>query len=529
MSRCPARLRHAPSRAAALLAAAALLLAGCSSPGSGATAEAPSGGASGAVVDGVPAELEAYYTQTVAWEDCEFERAAAGADEDLQCAEVEVPLDYDDPAGESTTLVMARLPAGGESRGSLLLNPGGPGASGVDAMLDAEYMVTGDVRDAYDVVGFDPRGVGRSAGIECLDDAELDAWRAEPAFDPDAQPVDDVREQYREIGERCVQNSGGIVAEMDTASAARDMDVLRAVLGEEKTHYLGFSYGTHLGAAYAELFPQRAGRLVLDGGVDPTLSNMDATTDQAAGFEDNLRHWVEVCQREYRGCAVGDGTVDQGVARVQELIASVEEQDVTGPDGRPVTATNVVEGILSPLYSTSTYPALDEALKKAGEGDYSMLMSLSDATHGRGPGGEYANNTTLAFTAVTCLDRSAEGVTDEQMDRHQEELEELAPTFGPYLGYGEAACQGWPVDPPAEQAPIDAEGSDPLLVIGTTHDPATPYEWSRALVDQLDSAALLTYDSYGHTAYTSGNRCVQDAVEAYLLDGVLPAEGTTCS
>lgn len=528
MSRRPALPRRARPSAAALTAAV-LLLSGCSSSGTGTAAEPSSGGASGAVVEGTPRELERFYTQTVTWGDCAFEVATRGADEDLQCADVQVPLDYDDPSGETVTVVMSRLPAAGDSRGSLLLNPGGPGVSGVDAMLNAEHTVTDDVREVYDVVSFDPRGVGRSAGIECLDDAEMDAWRAEPMFDPDEQPADEVREQYERIGTECLRNSGEIVAEMDTASAARDMDILRAVLGEEQLTYLGFSYGTLLGAMYAELFPERAGRLVLDGGMDPALGTMEATADQAVAFEENLRHWVRTCQEQIEDCAVGGGSVDEAVARIQELIASVAERTVTAPDGRRVTATNVVEGILVPLYSPTTYPMLNEALGEAFDGDFAMLLALSDANHGRTEDGEYTNSTALAFTAVSCLDDGAGSVTDEQMAQQQQRLEELAPTFGPYLGYGEAACQGWPVDAAAEPAPLDAAGAGPILVVGTVHDPATPYEWSEALAAQLDDARLLTYDDWRHTAYTSGNECVQEAVDRYLLEGVLPAEGTTCS
>ncbi|MFI7484055.1 alpha/beta fold hydrolase [Kocuria sp. M1R5S2] len=514
--------------AAGVLTAAALVLGGCSAPGDATSGEPTSGGASGAVVAGAPEELQRFYTQTVAWEECTFEVPAEGADDALRCAEVEVPLDYDDPGGETTTVVMSRLPAAGEARGSLLFNPGGPGVSGVDAMLSAEYMVTDDVRAAYDLVGFDPRGVGRSAGIACLDDEELDALRAAPAPDPADRPAEEIRAEYERIGAECVRNAGELVAEMGTESAARDLDVMRAVLGDERAAYLGFSYGTHLGSVYAELFPERVGRFVFDGGVDPTLGSGEATLDQARAFEENLRHWVRHCQTEIRGCVVGGTTVDEATERIQELIASVADEDVTAPDGRRVSAANVVEGVLAPLYSTRTYPALDDALARAFDGDLSALMRLSDSIHGRDPEGRYTNNTTLAFTAVTCLDRSAEDVTDAQMAALQEELEQASPTFGPYLGYGDAMCQGWPVGPEEEPRPIDAAGADPVLVVGTTHDPATPYAWSEALAGQLDAARLLTYEGWGHTAYTSGDPCVQEAVDGYLLEGELPPEGATC-
>lgn len=528
----PRRAARTPGRPplgrAAAAAAAVLLLGACAGPGADPAADAPSGGATGAVVEGVPEDLRGFYAQTVQWEPCAFEAETGGADRDLRCAAVEVPVDWDEPAGPTTEVVMARLAADGESRGALLLNPGGPGVSGVDAMLSAEGLVSADVREAYDVVGFDPRGVGRSAGVQCLDDAELDAWRQEPAFDPETQSADEIRDQYERLGRACTEEAGELVGHLGTESAARDMDVLRAVLGQERTDYLGFSYGTHLGAVYAELFPERAGRMVLDGGVDPTLSNAEAIADQAESFERTLRHWVRHCQEEIRGCVV-EGTEEQALERIQELIATAAEGGLTAADGRRVTATSVVEGILAPLYSPSTYEGLDKALGSAFSGDPTALLQLSDATHGRSPEGEYTTNTTVAFTAISCLDQPDSPMTDEQLAAHQEELTRRSPTFGPYLGYGEAACQGWPLEAEGEPRPVDAEGSDPLLVVGTVHDPATPYAWSQALVEQLDNARLLTYDGWGHTAYTSGSACVREAVDAYLLEGELPAEGTTCS
>lgn len=514
---------------AAAVAVAALTLTGCApqsdqGPDPGASSQADPD-----VTAGTDSALATYYTQDLSWGECDYSRQDQDAAENLDCARVSVPVDYTNPGAGDTFVEVARLSsAEGDPRGTLFLNPGGPGGSGVDMMLSASFFASAPVRDNYDIVGFDPRGVDRSDGIECLTDREMDEWRAEPAFEPGTETVDDMRATYAEIGAKCHEKSSPVVAHMDTQSVAKDLDVMRAVFDQPATHYLGFSYGTEIGATYAHLFPQRTGRFVLDGGVDPTMDERAVTLDQAKGFEDNLRHWVQDCQASNNRCAVGTDDVAAGMKRVQDLLAEVSEEDITVSDGRRITAVNALEGILVPLYSTASYPQLNSALEKAFDGDFDELMGYSDSNHGRNSSGEYTSNVSEAFTAVSCLDTVSRNVSDQDMARAAQTMAQEAPTFGPYLSYGDAACQGWPDEPVEPLDSYTADTDQTLLVVGTTHDPATPYAWSESLADKLGNARLLTNDGWGHTAYVSGDSCIKDAVDNYLVSGTVPEQGATC-
>lgn len=514
-----------PRRAAVLLGAVALFLTACSGGGP----QEARGSADPDVTASADPALESYYTQSLDWAGCGTTSEGQQLPEDVQCAAVTVPVDYANPSGGNTQVEIARLQATGSSpEGALFLNPGGPGGSGVDMMASTDYFTSKEVRKEFDLVGFDPRGVGRSDGIRCLSDREMDEWRQEPAFDPAKESLDEVRTSSREIGEKCHRNSSTVVSHMDTQSVARDLDVLRASLGQTTTHYMGFSYGTEIGATYAHLFPRRTGRMVLDGAVDPALDERSSSLAQAEGFEDNLRHFVADCQEHTRGCAVGGEDVDAGVRRIQDMLHSVAQGRTRTSDGRTVTPTNALEGILVPLYSTSGYDQLNSALHEAFDGSFDALMASSDANHGRDPSGKYTSNVSMAFLAVSCLDATDSGVTDAQMTRAAQQMTERAPTFGPYLGYGAAACQGWPDKPVTPLPELRADVETPAVVIGTTHDPATPYPWAQSLASQLGRARLLTHEGYGHTAYTSGSGCITRAVDDYLLDGTLPDEGTVC-
>lgn len=522
------RTRTARSVAASV-AIAVLTLTACS-PQTGQDSEpTATSEADPNVTAGTDPALADYYTQDLSWGECEYPAEDQDAAENLDCAQVKVPVDYANPGAGDTFVEVSRLSSSEDDpQGTLFLNPGGPGGSGVDMMLSAGFFASASVRDNYDIVGFDPRGVDRSDGIECLTDQEMDEWRAEPAFDPQSETVEDMRATYAEIGSKCKAKSSPVVSHMDTQSVAKDLDVMRAVFDQPATHYLGFSYGTEIGAMYASLFPQRTGRFVLDGGVDPTMDERAVTLDQAKGFEENLRHWVEDCQETNNRCVVGNDGVDAGMQKIQDLLTKVADDEITVSDGRRITPVNAVEGILVPLYSTASYPQLNSALEKALDGNFDELMGYSDSNHGRTSSGEYTSNVSEAFTAVNCLDTVSRNVSEQDMAQAADTMEQEAPTFGPYLSYGDAACQGWP-DAPVE--PLDSYAADtdqPLLVVGTTHDPATPYAWSEALVDKLGNARLLTNDGWGHTAYVSGDSCIKDAVDTYLVSGAVPDEGATC-
>jgi pimeloyl-ACP methyl ester carboxylesterase len=466
----------------------------------------------------LPKGLLSFYKQPVDWYGCE----------EFDCADVQVPLDYDDPGGTRITLAMKRLRAGdpGNRVGSLLINPGGPGVSGIELAESASMTFSDALLDAFDVVGFDPRGVGKSTPIECLDPAELDELRA-AVYDTRTQSGrDSLRADARQIAQACQAKSSDLLPHVGTVDAARDMDILRAVLGDAQLYYLGYSYGSLLGATYADLFPERVGRLVLDGAVDPTLTHTGLGYGQAAGFEAALRAYVADCL-DGRGCPLS-GSVEEGVSQVQRFIALTAGSPLPTASGRSLTQSLAVSGILLTLYDDRYWPVLSEALTAAiRDDDGSQLLFLADLVADREEDGTYSSNSTVAFTAVNCLDLPVDA-SPAAMDAAATRLRELSPTFGDFLAYGEIICDEWPVAPTGDTGALRAEGAGPILVIGTTRDPATPYAWAESLADQLESGMLITFDGEGHTAYGRSNDCIEDAVDAYLTRGELPVQGLRC-
>ena len=510
-----------PRRAsAAALVTALLATAGCALLPPSAGDARPGEGRSTAdpdIIGEVPAELEEYYSQEVDWEDC---------GEPFSCATVQVPLDYAEPDGEQIGLSVIMARAGGTPEGTILFNPGGPGGSGYSIVKENLEAVTTDrLREDFNILGFDPRGVGRSEPVTCLTDEEMDAARAE-SFDPATEEgLAAARASAEELAAKCEQNTGELLGHVDTVSAARDMDILRAVAGDAQLNYLGFSYGTFLGATYAELFPERVGRLVLDGGLDPSASNEEVTLGQAAAFEKAIRTYVADCQTG-SSCPL-PGDVDAGVAAIQDLFAKIDASPMVSADGRTVTASMFVSGFILPLYNDENWPLLTQALDRALDGDPSIMLYLADLSADRNENGEYESNSTVAFNAINCLDYPM--VTDlEQMRRDAAELEQASPTLGRYLAYGGLTCAAWPYEATGQPHEIAAAGAAPILVVGTTGDPATPYEWSQALAEQLESGVLLTWEGEGHTAYGRGSDCVADAVDEYFLTGTVPDDGTVC-
>ncbi|SDQ17445.1 alpha/beta hydrolase [Quadrisphaera sp. DSM 44207] len=517
------------SGAAALLAAAALALGGCSSgppqPSGGppTTLAAPSGPVdAGAEQSGDPAAAR-YYAQAPQWVPCE---------QGLECATVRVPVDWADPAGQDLGLAVARWPATEpeERAGALLVNPGGPGASGVAWVRRAgRGVVSPAVAARYDVVGFDPRGVGSSSPVDCVSDAELDAQLAGgAAAGSGGAPSPDLQELRRDaeaFAAGCAERTGPLLAHVDTASAARDLDVLRAVLGSQRLHYLGKSYGAQLGATYADLFPQRVGRLVLDGALDPAASYVDVAVEQAEGLEGALRAYAEDCPQR-SGCPLAQDP-EAAVEQVRDVLEAARTAPLPTGTDRPLTAALATTGVVAALYDDASWPALDEGLARAQRDDGSVLLRMADAYADRRPDGTYASNIMEAFHAVTCLDHPVDASAGA-VEAAARRVEAASPTFGASLARGEVLCGVWPAAPVGAPGPVTAEGAAPVLVVGTTGDPATPYAWSQALADQLSSGRLLTWDGEGHTAYRRGSACVDAAVDGYLLDGVLPGEGATC-
>jgi len=496
----------------------AMVLASCSLLNGGERSqEAATAKADPSIIASAPAGLEKFYSQEVVWEPCEGE---------FQCAKVAVPMDYGNPDGETIQLAALRASSTGKKTGSLLVNPGGPGASGYDFVKDAAGThFSQPVRDAYDLVGFDPRGVKRSAPVTCMTDAERDAARAKVyAMETDAGLAAALADN-KAIATQCGEQTGPVLGHIDTVSSAKDLDILRAVVNDAKLNYLGYSYGTFLGSTYASLFPDNVGRMVLDGALDPSISNEELTSGQARAFEKAIRAYVARCQAQ-DGCPLS-GDVDTGVQQIRDLIAAVQQTPRTAKDGRVVNATTFVSGLITPLYNDQSWPALTQALEAAMTGDVSLMLRLADLGADRSSDGTYTSNSTFAFNAINCLDYPM--VSDTAgMRAEQQRLMQDSPTFGYFFAYGGTNCVDWPYPNVRTPAPVEYDGGSTIVVIGTTGDPATPVEWASSLRKQLGNAALLTWKGEGHTAYGRSNGCIEDAVDAYLVSGKVPTDNTVC-
>ncbi|MDP9417156.1 MAG: alpha/beta hydrolase [Actinomycetota bacterium] len=506
--------------AGALLAVA--LLAACSPAGGSGDAPVPHVFTGTESPGATPGQLQKFYQQRVEWSEC---------GDDFECARVAVPLDYDSPGAGSIELSVVRRPASGDEKdriGSLLLNPGGPGVSGVDYARHADVVVSEDLREHFDIVGFDPRGVARSEPIRCLTDRELDEFVAADGSPDDPGEERELLDQAAGLAKGCQARSGRLLAHVGTRNAARDLDVLRAVLGDESLHYLGKSYGTLLGATYAELFPARAGRLVLDGAVDPTVPNEQFGRAQAAGFEQAMRAFVADCL-ERDDCPF-DGDMAAGLQEIAVLLERIDEHPLPSSGSeRRLTQGLAVAAVAAALYDESQgWPILRTALGEAEQGEGTTLLRIADVYTDRQPDGRYSTNQNEAFYAVSCVD-TPNGTADVDERRAlAAEYAETAPLFGPYLAWGALPCASWPVPPEGKPGRIRAAGSPPILVVGTTRDPATPHVWAVGLVDQLDAGVLLSWDGDGHTAYRRGSSCVDEIVDTFLLRGETPEDGRRC-
>ncbi|GAA4361982.1 alpha/beta hydrolase [Angustibacter luteus] len=467
----------------------------------------------------MPDALSTYYDQKLSWTDC---------GDGYQCSKLTVPVDYADPSGATIPLSVIKLPAGKPKQrlGSLVVNPGGPGASGVDYARRASTSISAATRRAYDVVGFDPRGVATSDPLECLTDAQTDTFIGQDPTPDTPAEVSRMTAIGKGMGLGCQRADPALVGHVDTVSAARDMDVLRAALGDKRLFYLGKSYGTYLGATYADLFPTNIGRMVLDGAIDPRLSAREIDLGQAKGFEQATRAFVADCV-DRSGCPLGSD-VGRGMQRIQGLLASLDAKPLpSGDPSRPLTEGWGSYGIALGMYDKGFWPSLREALDQAFSRDGRGLMQLADMYADRQPDGTYAGNGTPALYAVNCLDRPVgDGAADVKAELPT--FQRAAPTWGGLLAWGELPCTSWPLPATGKPHAVTAPGSPPIVVVGTTRDPATPYPWAQGLAEQLSDGHLITYRGDGHTAYMRGSRCVDKAVDAYLLRGTKPKDGLTC-
>ena len=478
----------------------------------------------------VPEGLESFYSQKVEWYDCGatggMERSAQRTG--FQCAKVKVPLDYSKPDGQTIEVAMKKhLATGSVRQGSLFINPGGPGGSGVQYVEGAAETAFAGVQGSFDIIGFDPRGVGSSTPVTCAAANGVDPM-SDPGQASSGAPFEDLAPQiettFRQMEANCAAGTKpvGLLDHVDTISVARDLDVLRALSGDQRLNYLGISYGTYLGAHYAELFPANTGRMVFDGAVDPSLSLGERAAGQAKGFETSLRTYVKQCQAGQTGpsCPL-TGSVDAGTQQIRDLIASADKTPLKTSDPNVTvdggTITVVVRRLLyaSEYWNALTY-ALDQAITQQ---DGSSFQTLYGPTT--------TGVSAPTFYAVNCLDNPVQGDMTSWEKEYQQILQS-SPTFGVSLSNQDARCQAWGHNGTRKPAPIHAKGAAPILVVGTTGDPATPYAWSKALAEQLDSGQLLTWEGDGHTAYGRSGACVRRAIDGYLIGGTMPKPGATC-
>jgi pimeloyl-ACP methyl ester carboxylesterase len=467
-----------------------------------------------------PTTLAGYNAQKLRWRPCGH---------GFQCTRLLVPFDYQRPAWRRFSLPVIRLPASGPGTpiGSLVVNPGGPGGSGVQYARQARSQVSAAVRARFDVVGFDPRGVGGSVpAVHCLSDAQLDRFFATSDTPGNTAQRAVVVSESKLFARGCAKQSGALLPYVGTANAARDMDVLRAALGDAKLTYLGKSYGTYLGTWYAQLFPSHVRALVLDGAVDPGESALEENRVQAQGFQVALRSFVADCLRR-SGCPFPRGeTVTAAIARVQSMLnqaaAKPLQSQVPGQQGKPAL---LLTGIASALYSKSFWPYLRLGLTGAFAGNGTVLVALADALLERDRSGHYSNLTS-AELAVDCIDR----LWPRSLPAWQSaaaSAARAAPMFGQAIMWGSLPCAYWPVRP-APQVRLRGAGAPPILVVGNTRDPATPFRWAKALAADLKSGVLLAWNGDGHTAYMMGSSCINSAVDKYLINLVPPRNGTLC-
>ncbi|MER6238113.1 alpha/beta hydrolase [Streptomyces clavifer] len=497
---------HGRARRAAVLTGAALLvtgvLAGCDSPSSARPDQAG------------PGQPD--------WKRCAAPEGGTEPGDAWRCTTVDVPLDYTKPDGDTIGIALIRKEATRKSEriGSMLFNFGGPGGSGVDILPRAAGSYQ-KLNTRYDLVGFDPRGVAGSSGVRCRDDKEQEEALRGIDMTPDT-PAEEAAfvEDGADFGAGCARLSGTVLPHVGTTNAARDMDAIRRALGDRKLSYFGISYGTELGGTYAHLFPENVGRVVLDAVVDPTAGTVGHARNQATGFQRALENYLKDRGQD----------PEAGTRRIAEMLRRIDGDPLPTSSGRRLNETLALTGIVTPLYSRSSWPQLTQALDEAensGTGD--GLLQLADSYNGRDENGHY-DTQSHSQRAISCADTRARPTAAEARALVPG-FRELSPVFGPFLAWDTAGwCARWPVEGEHDTPEASAPGAAPILVIGTTGDPATPYEGAQRMADELGEGVgvMLTNEGEGHGSY-GGSGCVTSLVDAYFLDGKVPADGRTCS
>lgn len=462
-----------------------------------------------------PKTLKGYYAQELDWKTCY---------EDFQCTDLLVPIDYEKLSTGTFKISVLRFQSTGSNKlGSLVVNPGGPGSSGVDYAYVTDYIFSPGILDKYDIVGFDPRGVSRSEPIVCLTNKELDdSYASDPKPDSDKE-FQLALSDTKNFIEKCKKKNKHLDA-FGTANAARDMDILRQAIGDKQLNYMGKSYGTYLGTLYAQFFPDKVGRMVLDGAVDPTISNYQQSLTQAVGFDHAFNAFHEDYLKRKDSTLSSDKTV--AIREMQKLFtqAATNPLSTKKKSKRTVSESLIVLGTASAMYDSKTgWPRLRKAIAQAQQGYGDEFLDLADQYTGREPNGTYENNEFDSGAIIDCLDFS-ESRSANQIRKDAQSFTMAAPLFGPYLAYGGLTCKYF--HPAKETNIAPTKTANPIIVIGTTGDPATPYEWAQGLNKLLANSVLISLMGEGHTGQGQGSACVDDQIDAFYLTKKLPVTST---
>ncbi len=451
-------------------------------------------------------------------------RIPAGA----ECGLLSVPVDYDQPDGDVAQIAMIRIKATGAKISSLVINPGGPGESGVQAAAALAPTLPQSVRERFDLVGFDPRGVASSTpAVWCNSDADNDRLRADPQVDYSPEGVAHIERETKDFIQRCVDKMGKeFLANVGTANVVKDLDAIRGALGDEKLTYLGYSYGTRIGASYAEAFPQNVRAMILDGAVDPNADPIEADIRQAAAFQQAFNDFAADCAKEPT-CPLGTDPA-KAVDVYRSMVDPLVENPAKTKDPRGLSYSDAIIGTILPLYSPNLWRHLTSGLTELKDGTGDTMLTLADLYMGRDAEGRY-NNSTDVRVAVNCVDQPP--VTDRAaIIEEDRRVREVAPfmNYGEFTGHAPlGTCAFWPVPPTTEPHEISVSGLPPILVVSTTNDPATPYQAGVDLARQL-GGTLLTFEGTQHTVVFQGETCVDDIAAKYLIDLTVPPPGTRC-
>ena len=524
-------------RTAAVAALALTALAGCTQTltgqGSGGGAAASTVPSSSVSPSGsAPSGSSTPTQRPISFSDCTqlFNIAAIPVEPALRgklsygCARLTVPLDYSDPSGTQISLQLLKVHDSDNTHGigSLLVNPGGPGGSGVELALGLVDQISPTILQNFDLVGFDPRGVQFSSPISCISDAQKDVLNAESPDVLTASGFAQAKQLAAQVAQECSAKYGPALAQFNTVNTARDMDLIRQAVGDDQMNYLGFSYGTQLGSTYAHLFPDKIRVAVLDGAVDPLTSGITQFADQLGGFEKAFDQFATWCRTQSPCSQLGDPR-----QAVYDIVAAADKHPLSPDDPgetRQVTSSLVLTGVLDALYSKSSWKSLGTALIQGQAGNGKQLLALADDYNER-YNGTYTNIMD-ANTAISCNDEKP-GPTDAQIRSTAQRWEHAYPMFGKWAAISLFGCQQWQSDRTPVPKPT-APTPHRVLVIGNLHDPATPYQGAIDLAKTMGNAELLSWDGEGHTSYLQGSSCVDDYVNAYLIHGTLPPSGTTC-